>query len=152
MSIFRCAKDRPPGKDVTGAVCAFLILKPENFVFPCLIFRWSEKSYVLPFASSTPNTSDELWMANTTSAPGVKFATAGTADSTRTVKANLGSKSTGIIFQMLSGEMLKRLAIQGRPSEPLLRYGRHTHRRSEFYRHGMPCPSLLPCFPQPAGG
>jgi len=79
---------------MAGAFCTFSTFKPKNLVLPCLISRCKEKSYVLPLVASSPNSSAGLWIANATTAPTVKLPKAGSIDSIRTVRANLGSKST----------------------------------------------------------
>src|SRR5260370_14642366 len=57
-------------------VCTFSTFKPKYLVFPCLISRCTEKSYVFPFLASSPKSSDGLWMANATTAPTVKLVAA----------------------------------------------------------------------------
>src|SRR6516164_10230056 len=87
-----------PGTDMAGAVSTLSTFKPKNLVLPCLISRCKEKSYVSPLVAPSPNSLAGLWTANATTAPAVKLPTARSTDSIRTVRANLGSKSTCVIL------------------------------------------------------
>jgi len=71
-------------------------LKPENLTFPFSVVRDSEKLYVLPFLGCFSKSSDGLCMASVTTAPSRIPLTEGRADTMCKVRANLGSKSTGM--------------------------------------------------------